>query len=376
MIKKFLELLCWGALATLGSLILISFFYTVPVMATSSDNVSGWAWSDNIGWISFNSTDTSSGINYGVNVNETTGNFSGYAWSDNVGWINFPTTDCPRAPCRANLDKTTGAVTGWMRVIRGSDLDGGWDGWIELAGTNHSSPDSSGVGGVTYDSAGKRLVGYAWGGEVVGWIDFSPAYGGVLVDLLPSTLSVSLSANPSSGIAPLTSALTATVSGSATGDLTYTFYCGTGVVKGPFVSALETASRGCLYSSRGSYVARVTVQREGISAEDSRVINVSGLTQDLNVSCSVEPSPALVGEEVTWSASVSGGSPPYTFLWSGDVPTPPPATRTFGVTYSTVGTKTANVLVTDSGPAGGATASCENGEVRVRVIVDPDFEEF
>lgn len=42
---------------------LMSFVFIGNTKAAASDNVSGWAWSENIGWISFN------GSNYGVNIN-------------------------------------------------------------------------------------------------------------------------------------------------------------------------------------------------------------------------------------------------------------------------------------------------------------------
>ena len=60
------------------------------VSAASSDNISGYAWSNNVGWISLNCTNSNSCAtsNYGVHVNPSTGNFSGYAWNDNVGWIS------------------------------------------------------------------------------------------------------------------------------------------------------------------------------------------------------------------------------------------------------------------------------------------------
>lgn len=62
----------------------------------------GWAWDDNLGWISFYCPPgvgaTNEGIacsnpsytgGYGVTVDPVTGNFSGYAWGDNAGWISF-----------------------------------------------------------------------------------------------------------------------------------------------------------------------------------------------------------------------------------------------------------------------------------------------
>jgi hypothetical protein len=68
-----------------------------------SGNLSGWAWNDKVGWISFywgnasaNPTATTTalcqsyGSNYcGVQFNPTTGIFSGWAWNDDIGWISF-----------------------------------------------------------------------------------------------------------------------------------------------------------------------------------------------------------------------------------------------------------------------------------------------
>ncbi len=72
------------------------------VSSDANGNLSGWAWSDNYGWISFScKTGGSSGedicttSNYGVKVATTTtasyqaGEFDGYAWSENIGWISL-----------------------------------------------------------------------------------------------------------------------------------------------------------------------------------------------------------------------------------------------------------------------------------------------
>jgi len=58
---------------------------------SSTGDLSGWAWNDSIGWISFNCSDpgvcgTSS---YKVTVSTSTGAFTGWAWNDYVGWISF-----------------------------------------------------------------------------------------------------------------------------------------------------------------------------------------------------------------------------------------------------------------------------------------------
>jgi hypothetical protein len=59
------------------------------VSSDASGNLSGWAWSDLYGWISFNSTDTTSSIAYKVTMSSSTGIFSGWAWSENIGWLSF-----------------------------------------------------------------------------------------------------------------------------------------------------------------------------------------------------------------------------------------------------------------------------------------------
>jgi len=57
--------------------------------------LSGWAWNDDYGWISFNCSDPGlcATSNYKVTVSTSTGVFSGWAWNDNLGWISFNCAD-------------------------------------------------------------------------------------------------------------------------------------------------------------------------------------------------------------------------------------------------------------------------------------------
>lgn len=121
----------------------------------------GWAWSDTIGWISL------SGPGYAVSVAHN-GDVSGYAWSEHIGWVSAQPADlvgCPRNPCRARLDGNR--LTGWMKALAGgSAQSGGWDGWISLSGTNPTY-------GPAIDPSTGKFSGFAWGSDVVGWVDFS-----------------------------------------------------------------------------------------------------------------------------------------------------------------------------------------------------------
>jgi hypothetical protein len=189
--------------ALIGLLILLSAVTSVfstsraPVHAATSCPVSsdakclaGWAWSSNIGWVSFNSLDKDNsnangnaigGGPYDVSV-DSSGNLGGYAWSSNVGWISFnpaDVSDCTNAS-KAYINMADGSVTGFARVISGKGRTDGWNGCIELSGPNHlsASPKLTGnavsTQGVSYNSDTGILSGFAWGDVNVGWLQFSP----------------------------------------------------------------------------------------------------------------------------------------------------------------------------------------------------------
>ncbi len=189
---------------------------TITAPALINYDIRGWAWSDNIGWISFNSQNcdidwdgimdrVNTGLgagdasapaqcpvngtlmpNYGVNRDVATRVLSGYAWSDSIGWITFErsiaiggkcgggggNTECPPAlPYNATSDtfiaklNTTGLIEGWARAANG--IGEKW-GWIKMSGSTASS--SYGVQLNVND-----FTGFAWGGDVMGWISFSSA---------------------------------------------------------------------------------------------------------------------------------------------------------------------------------------------------------
>lgn len=116
--------------------------------ATQDDLITGWAWSENLGWISMNCYNDYDGdgeeeghcladgfIDYGVDLAHTV--LSGEAWSEFFGWGCFGDT-CngwgigltpDGSPADANYDISTGLIDGWANfpVI-------GADGWLDLSG--------------------------------------------------------------------------------------------------------------------------------------------------------------------------------------------------------------------------------------------------
>ncbi|HEY4510677.1 MAG TPA: hypothetical protein VJJ73_02475 [Candidatus Paceibacterota bacterium] len=173
--------------------------------AGNSVSLNGWAWSPNIGWISFNCANESKcpTSDYVVNWDDESGNLSGYAWSGNVGWISFENTDvqgCPNSPCGPKLDKNTGIMSGWARALANG---GGWDGWVNLNCGNVpglcAASDYKGQIVPAPASGGVDFKNWIFGrGDVLGWISFNCLNSGVCGD---SNYKVSLTpTNPPSVI--------------------------------------------------------------------------------------------------------------------------------------------------------------------------------
>ncbi len=148
--------------------ILIFFFLTIFLLSflinfsygAEKDRIKGWAWSENIGWISLNcsNTDYCNEIDYGVTI-LSTGYLSGYAWSENIGWIDFSSYG------DAFFNSNTGDLSGSVRVVSGLEDSGDdFDGRISLSGSNY---------GLSLDLNTYEIEGWAWGSEVLGWISFN-----------------------------------------------------------------------------------------------------------------------------------------------------------------------------------------------------------
>ena len=172
----------------------------VAVWAGTGNNVSGWAWSSNTGWLKMNNCEnpsdpsTCTGTDYGVTIDiNAPGYAQGYAWSANIGWISFneeavsdTSGGCPEkfnGACRAHVDwknkSADGSVNmqGWARAcsvfeagcsgrLKQDEILGGWDGYIALGDTK---PGDGNDYGVKIKSDGS-FTGFAWGSEVLGWI--------------------------------------------------------------------------------------------------------------------------------------------------------------------------------------------------------------
>jgi len=111
------------------------------------------------------------------------------------------------------------------------------------------------------------------------------------------------------------------------------------------------------YSTAGLKTAIVAITSGNITIQRLCTVTVVGNTvNQLSVSCVANPSSANIGDNVTYTATVSGGTGNSFYSWNG-------TDGLFGQnqsvtkSYSTSGTKTANVTVTNGSQSASATCS-------------------
>jgi len=179
----------------------------------------GYAWSgnavDNVGWISFNcaNLNTCSTVNYGVTVNSSTKDLTGKAWSPRIGWIQFgglsgfpavSSSGPGSVTLNANAKIVGNNIVGWARALSGTiDPNDGWDGWISLGGlaltgggfqvSKLIGKQAHAQGGAPYgvQRTGNDFSGFAWGSEVLGWIEFD-----ISLDIPPPSITLTVDGFP------------------------------------------------------------------------------------------------------------------------------------------------------------------------------------
>lgn len=196
------------------------------LLSTEFNNIRGWAWSENIGWVSFSHSNCDTNEdgfadapgcplvpvpNYGAHaltqsdLNNPSfssgydeGALAGHAWSESLGWISFDRAEVTangiesfpdgydpyigkNYTAKIEQDGAGLVIKGWGRAIAG--IGEPWEGWIKFYDNINIIPDYK------IDVASGALSGYAWGGAAIGWLSFSgPAYGATL-EVNPPTVS-------------------------------------------------------------------------------------------------------------------------------------------------------------------------------------------
>jgi hypothetical protein len=94
------------------------------VLNDGGGNLSGWAWNDEYGWISFSCSNGGTGCGtsaYHVTIDQY-GNFTGYAWNDAIGWISFSCNQ-PNPPSNTCGTSNYGTQTTWIATSTTGILD-------------------------------------------------------------------------------------------------------------------------------------------------------------------------------------------------------------------------------------------------------------
>ncbi len=129
------------------------------VYADSNWDLHGWAWSDKIGWLSFNSAESGSGVPYKVSISSDTGDLSGWAWSENIGWVSFNCNNsgigntCAASDYKVQINRVQGTPTNTVNVsisVRSKSVVS----TFELTDSYEFSAPLSQVTGVTVVSVG------------------------------------------------------------------------------------------------------------------------------------------------------------------------------------------------------------------------------
>ena len=122
------------------------------------------------------------------------------------------------------------------------------------------------------------------------------------------TLYVDLDADPESGTEPLNNVdLTADVSGTALGKITYKFDCendGDWDYIGDSYSEIKTVASLCDYEKDGTYTAKVKVYRDGLTATDTDTIRVYKVEEKVSLSIDKKVRNQTRGQ-TSWYSTIS-----------------------------------------------------------------------
>jgi PKD repeat protein len=165
-------------------------------------------------------------------------------------------------------------------------------------------------------------------------------------------LSASATGSPSTGNAPLSVNFTGSATG-GTAPYTYNWTFGDGAT-----STAQNPSH--TYSSAGTYTATLTITDGSSPAKTATsqvTTNVSAVGNPLAASASATPTSGQVPLSVGFTGTATGGTPNYSYSWDfGDGTTS--TTQNPSHTYSTAGTYTAKLTVSDSAsPANTASST-------------------
>jgi hypothetical protein len=149
------------------------------LLASTAENVKGYAWNSWAGWISMNNSNDGGAVSYGVHINPTTLYMTGYAWTPHAGWICFGSTCSGTTPAGGSPTAQVINVAGDWEEVRGwaQFVALGTNGWISLNCEDRGICITKSDYKVLVNFASGAFDGFAWhaisGSTGWGWTDFS-----------------------------------------------------------------------------------------------------------------------------------------------------------------------------------------------------------
>ncbi|MFT5359754.1 MAG: hypothetical protein ACI88L_000214 [Candidatus Paceibacteria bacterium] len=185
--------------------LMLAFSFSQGIFANHGPNIfdglTGWqtgdpaedsaTWGSNFGWVSFNHCNVAGncgafdfGASLEIDQSEPTfGNLSGHGWAgiENLGWITFDPTVIgpfegadicgPQAKFSSTPEPNGSHLfSGWARaIVAPTGPNDFWNGCISMSGTTTGGEEY----GVYYDPISGDIEGAAWGGKLIGWLNFA-----------------------------------------------------------------------------------------------------------------------------------------------------------------------------------------------------------
>lgn len=290
----------------------------------------------------------------GAPINDTW-KFSGRAWH----LVTTSPSPGPRAGASLVFDTNVGALLLFGGANAGTRLDSTWSyaGGVWTALAPSTSPAARSGASMTYDGLHGGLLlafGSTVTGDPSGLFEFGPP------------VSVSLTAAPSYGDAPLLVSFLPKVSGGM-GPYRYTWTFGDGGT-----STLPDATHA--FALPGTYHVALTVHDAAGATVNASTFAVVGSA----ITVTAFQDPYTYGPIVNLTSIVGGGTPPYTYYWTfGDGTNASSSSPSPSHNYTVPGIFTATLLVTDADGVS-ATTSClvtaDGGTVAVRLSANESYD--
>lgn len=244
-----------------------------------------------------------------------------------------------------NINKNEKTTLSWNSTnadfcVAHSNIQGQWFGVRSVSGTEAITPNQTATYLITCSNNG----GFAGSAQIRVTVGETSS----------SNVSVNITANPESIFRGESTTLIWS-STNATSCEASGYWAG---LKPPFGSESVSPSTTVSYTLRcNNSVGEYTSDTQVIFVNPSGSTPIIQPAGQFNVSCVVDPARVSVGQTITFAGAQSRGIEPVTYKWTGDVSG---NTQTVRTSFSTTGTKTAQLTVTDSiGKMASAICSAE-----------------